>query len=181
MKTTVFVFHPNLTESKINSKMVEELLKNNIEVRNMYELYPDFKFDVEKEHKVMEETDRIVLQFPIYWYSSPALLKEWEDVILTHSWAYGSKGNVLHGKELVLAVTAGGDLDEYQHDGSVRYRLTELLRPFQATSDLIGTKFMEPFEVYSTETLVDEQRVEYSEKYVEYITRKNLEVLGERE
>ncbi|PST49908.1 hypothetical protein COO72_00505 [Bifidobacterium callitrichos] len=42
--------------------------------------------DVVAEQKLVEEHDRIVLQFPPYWYSSPAPLKEWEDKVL----AYGS-------------------------------------------------------------------------------------------
>ena len=181
MKTTVFLFHPDIKSSKINSLLADGASEQGIEVRNMYELYPNFKFDVEEEHKVVEKTDRIILQFPIYWYSSPSLLKEWQDVVLTHSWAYGSKGNVLHGKELVLAVTAGGELDEYQHGESVNYRLTELLRPFQATSDLIGTKFIKPFEVYDTENLTDEQRQQYKKEYVEYITKEELTILDARD
>lgn len=79
----------------------------------------------------------------MYWYSSPALLKQWEDDVLEYGWAYGSKGDALHGKELVIAVSPGED--NYDWDKFAKYHVTELLRPFQATSRLIGTKFVKPF------------------------------------
>ena len=181
MKTTVFLFHPNLKSSKINKKILAATEDSNIEVRDIYKLYPDFKIDVAREQKAMEEADRIVFQFPVYWYSSPALLKEWQDRVLTYGWAYGSTGKALHGKELILAVSAGGDKEEYQHEGSVKYRLTEILRPFQAMSHLVGLKYIKPFEVTSTETLTDEQREDFAKQYLAYITSDSLVQLGDHE
>lgn len=106
MKTTVFLFHPNFANSRVN-KALAAGLPGDIEVRNMYALYPDFQIDVAKEQAVMEESDRIVLQTPMYWYSGTPLLKKWEDDVLTYGWAYGSDGNALHGKELLVAITPG--------------------------------------------------------------------------
>lgn len=73
MKTTIFLFHPNLAESKINARMVKDI---NVEVRNIYALYPDGKIDVQKEQAALAKTDRIVFQFPMYWYSTPSLMKK---------------------------------------------------------------------------------------------------------
>ena len=56
----------------------------------MYDLYPDFKIDVAEEQKHLAAADRIILQFPFYWYSTPALLKQWQDDVLTYGWAFGS-------------------------------------------------------------------------------------------
>lgn len=107
MKTTVFLFHPNFANSRVN-KALAAGLPGDIEVRDMYALYPDFQIDVAKEQAVMEASDRIVLQTPMYWYSGTPLLKKWEDDVLTYGWAYGSDGNALHGKELLVAITPGG-------------------------------------------------------------------------
>lgn len=86
MKTLVLVFHPNLKgQSRVNAalaKAAEEL--PNVTVRDEYALYSDGKIDVAAEQKAAEEADRIVFQFPIFWFSSPALLKEWEDKVLEH-------------------------------------------------------------------------------------------------
>ena len=101
MKTTIFLFHPNFANSRVN-KAIAAGLPGDIEVRDMYALYPDFQIDVAKEQAVMEASDRIVLQAPMYWYSGTPLLKKWEDDVLTYGWAYGSDGNALQG-------TTGGD------------------------------------------------------------------------
>lgn len=65
MKTTVLLFHPNLPESRVNLALINGL-DDDIEVRDMYDLYPDFKIDVAAEQKVLLEADRVVLQFPMH-------------------------------------------------------------------------------------------------------------------
>jgi putative NADPH-quinone reductase len=85
MKTLVLVFHPDLTASRANRRLTEEMEKQaNVTVHHVYEAYPDENIDVAAEQKLLENHDRIVLQFPFYWYSSPSLLKKWEDAVLTY-------------------------------------------------------------------------------------------------
>src|SRR5689334_16079104 len=141
MKTMVLVFHPDLTNSRINRRLAEEMEKQpDVKVHRVYEAYPDGKIDVAAEQRLLEEHDRIVLQFPFYWYSTPPLLKKWEDEVLGYGWAYGSKGDKLHGKELMLALSAAGAEEYYTPTGRHKYTVHELLRPLQATSNLIGTR-----------------------------------------
>lgn len=59
MKTTVFLFHPNLATSRVNRALVAGL-SSDIEVRDLYQLYPDFKIDVAAEQQVLAKSDRIV-------------------------------------------------------------------------------------------------------------------------
>ncbi|MGM9905783.1 NAD(P)H-dependent oxidoreductase, partial [Lactobacillus sp.] len=115
MKTTIFLFHPDLTASKVNRALAAAASEAGFEVRDLYRLYPDWEIDVQAEQAAMEASDRIVLQFPMYWYSCPPLLKKWEDLVLEYGWAYGSTGTKLHGKELLLAVSPGAPADNYQH------------------------------------------------------------------
>lgn len=178
MKTTVLVFHPNWNQSRVN-KALADGLDQQIEVRNMYQLYPDFKIDVAKEHQVLEAADRIVLQFPMYWYSSPALLKQWEDEVLSHGWAYGSDGTALHGKELIIAVSPGAD--NYGRDDFAKYTVHELLRPFQATSRLIGTTYIKPFVTTGSMYLTDDQLAHQAQLYNEYLLNNHLPILGDFE
>src|SRR5690625_7830283 len=94
MKTLVLVFHPNLSESRGNLRLVEEIKKHpNATVHNVYEAYSDEKIDIQKEQQLVEEHDRIVLQFPFYWYSAPPLLKKWLEEVITYGWAYGTEGD----------------------------------------------------------------------------------------
>jgi len=169
MKPLVIVAHPNLTQSKVHKRWLQELQNHpEITVHNLFATYPNWIIDVAKEQQLLNEHDRIVLQFPFYWYSCPPLLKKWEDDILTYGWAYGSKGNALYGKELMLAVSTGGPQEAYQAGGMNNYAMSELLKPFQATSNLIGTRYLPAFifhgALQATETQVAQAAVEYLQR-----------------
>ncbi|KUP22565.1 NAD(P)H-dependent oxidoreductase [Paenibacillus sp. DMB5] len=182
MKTLVLVFHPDLSNSRVNRRLTEEMEKqDNVTVHRVYEAYPDEKIDVSVEQGLLEGHDRIVLQFPFYWYSTPSLLKKWEDVVLTYGWAYGSKGDKLHGKELLIAVSTGAAEDNYSSEGNFNYTVPELLRPLQATSNLIGTRFMTPYILYGVMQHLSDEELEQSAKdYIAYALNSELELLATR-
>ena len=84
MKTLVLVFHPHLEKSQVNRKLMDAANETgDVTVVDEYAAYPDFKINVEHEQELIETHDRIVLQFPFYWYSSPALLKQVSGVLFT--------------------------------------------------------------------------------------------------
>jgi putative NADPH-quinone reductase len=56
--------------------------QNNVTIHQLYAAYPDFRIDVKREQELLSLHDRMILQFPLYWYSTPALLKQWFDVVL---------------------------------------------------------------------------------------------------
>ena len=130
MQTLVTVVHPRFRSSRVNAALAAAAERTrDVTVRYLYDLYPDGRIDVAAEQAALTAVDRIVLQFPMYWYSSPALLKQWQDDVLTHGWAYGSTGRALAGKELLVAVSTGAD--DYGRGGS--YSVNE---PFATTGAL---------------------------------------------
>jgi glutathione-regulated potassium-efflux system ancillary protein KefG len=175
LKTLVIVAHPNLEQSKVNKAWMSRLLQEeNVTVHNLYAHYPTFDIDVEKEQQQLLEHDRIVLQFPFYWYSSPALLKQWQDVVLKYGFAYGSEGNKLHGKELMLVISTGGPALAYQAGGYNHYSMSELTRPFQATANLCGMHFLPTFLLQGMMTLNEERLKESTEALAAYVINPNL-------
>lgn len=173
MKTLVIVAHPNLDQSRINKCWVQELEKHDqITVHKLYDEYPNFAIDVEREQELLLEHDRIVLQFPLYWYSSPALLKKWQDEVLTYGFAYGSQGTKLHGKQLGLAISIGGPQDSYQAGGFNHYTISELTKPFQATSNFAGTKFLPTFTLYGANQVSDEDLEQSAKDYAAYVLKE---------
>ncbi|MGZ4107412.1 MAG: NAD(P)H-dependent oxidoreductase [Tumebacillaceae bacterium] len=170
MKVLVIVAHPNLAESRVNKRWVEELEKHpEITVHNLYKEYPNEVIDVAREQALCLEHDRIVFQFPFYWYSSPSLLKKWQDAVLTYGWAYGSTGTALHGKEFMLATSTGGPEVAYQAGGYNRYSMSELLKPFEATSNLIGTKLLPSFILHGIFQVGDEELEANAQAYANYV------------
>ena len=179
MRTLVLVFHPDMSASRVNRPLAAraESLGDDVTVRYMYDIYPDQKVDVAAEQAALEAADRIVLQFPMYWYSTPALLKQWEDDVLLYGWAYGSTGKALAGKELLVAVSTGGAGDAYSRKSSYGYTITELLRPLQATANMVQMTYLEPFTTTGTLTIADEALTQRVEDYAATLSSRDLPVL----
>lgn len=171
-KTLVIVVHPKLELSRINKRLAAELdSRENITVHRLYEVYPDEAIDVEHERQLLEAHNRIVLQFPFYWYSSPYLLKKWMDSVLLSGWAYGPGGDKLHGKELLIAISTGGVQDAYQAGGFHQFSYSELLRPFQATANRVGMVYKPPYIVSGIREVTDELLEKHAADYAAYIQK----------
>ncbi len=133
---------------------------------DLYSSYPNFLIDVEREQHLCNSHDVIVFQHPFYWYSTPSIIKEWQDLVLQHNWAYGSKGNFLKGKYFLQALTAGASDDAYQHDGEKKATISELLAPFQAMARLCQMKWIPPFAVLGVQRGMPENEIEqHAEAY----------------
>lgn len=154
MKTLIIVIHPDIKNSLINKKWIEELNKfpDKYVVHQLYEVYPDEKIDVLAEQKLVEQYSKIVFQFPYYWFNCPPLFKKWLDEVLTYGWAYGSKsGYKVSGKKIALAISLGADEHEYRPSEKYKYTLTELTRPFELTFEYVRADYQPLFAYYGIE------------------------------
>ncbi len=166
MKTVVLVVHPNLKDSRVNAALAQGIADlPNVEVRYLYDLYPDGKIDVAVEQAALTQADRIVLQFPMYWYSSPPLLKQWQDDVLTYGWAYGSKGKALLGKELMIAISLGAPEADYQVEGEMGHTVDEILLPFEIMANYTNMKYIKPFVTGGCLAIQTEQITAQVERY----------------
>lgn len=156
MKISHMVFHPDLSSSRVNRVWHSQILDSGKTTvsRDLYAEYPDFEIDVEREQELLLAHDRIVIQFPFYWYSATPLLKKWLDDVLTYGFAYGSQGDKLHGKDLQLIVSVGGQPKYYSGFG-IYATIHELLRPFEMTANLCGMTYQIPVWMYRADTVSD--------------------------
>jgi glutathione-regulated potassium-efflux system ancillary protein KefG len=134
--------------------MVREI-KNipGITLNDLYEHYPDFDIDVKREQTLLLGHDIIIFQHPFYWYSTPAIIKQWFDLVLEHGWAYGKNGHQLKGKYVCNAISCGGSEQAYQNGGRNRLTIRQFLAPVEQTVLLCQMKYLPPFVVYGTHTL----------------------------
>ncbi len=152
--------HPVMHKSRINKRLNEAIKDTEgITFHNLYESYPDFHIDVDREQQLLLEHDIIVWQHPFYWYSSPSLLKEWIDLVLQHGFAYGRKGTALQGKQVLSAITSGGRMEAYQSGGRNDYSIPQFLAPFNRTARLCNMDYLPPFVVHGTH-LLDEEGID---------------------
>jgi glutathione-regulated potassium-efflux system ancillary protein KefG len=149
MRTLVLVSHPTLATSKANARLTDAIGGlPGVVIRHLEALYPDGKIDIAAEQAAALAAERIVFQFPFYWYSTPPMLKRWQDEVLVFGWAYGPGGTKLAGKTLQLVLTAGGPESVYRHGGYNLYPVRELLRPLEVTAHLVGMRLAEPLILY---------------------------------
>ena len=120
---------------------------------------------MEAEQQRLLDHRLIILQFPMYWYSSPALLKEWLDMVWLHGFAHGRDGTRLRGKTMLAAITAGGDAAAYRPGGMNRFSVTEFLRPLEATAHLCGLTWTEPFIVHDSIQMTEASRQAVTRNY----------------
>ncbi|WP_025719920.1 NAD(P)H-dependent oxidoreductase [Paenibacillus sp. 1-18] len=154
MKTLVIVTHPSIETSVINKRWVEELKKypEKYTVHELHKVYPDGNIDAEKEQHFIESHSNLILQFPVYWFNSPPLLKKWLDDVFAYGWAYGSNGgDKLKNRKVALAVSAGSKKEDYSEEGRCRYTLEHLLSPFETTFLYCNADFRSFFAHYGTE------------------------------
>ncbi len=146
----VLFAHPVLERSRVNRRLVEAIRDlEGVTIRDLYEEYPTLSIDVKREQELLLAHDVVVFQHPFYWYSCPALLKEWQDLVLEHGWAYGKGGTHLRGKTTLNAVTTGGPEVAYAKGGYNRFTVRELLAPWDQTAYLCGMKYLAPFAVHA--------------------------------
>ena len=116
---------------------------------DLYADYPRFDINVDVEQERLLNHDVILFQFPLFWYSTPSILKEWQDIVLEHGFAYGTGGDKLAGKTMMLAITAAGPQEAYTRGGFQHYPLREFLRPLEQTARLCGMRFSTPYVLYA--------------------------------
>lgn len=160
-RVLVLFAHPSLDRSEVNSVLLRASHDvPGVTVVDLYQEYPTLHINIDREQERLREHDVIVFMFPLYWYSTPSILKEWQDLVLEYGFAYGEGGTALEGKQFLCALTAGGPEQAYCCDGYNQYSLRELLRPLEQTATLCGMRFLAPFALYGSRTALEEDRIE---------------------
>ena len=153
-KVLVVFVHPALEKSRVQKRLLKEATGVvGVEIHDLYEAYPDFQVHVRSEQELLAAHDVVVLQFPFFWYSTPALLKQWLDLVLEHGWAYGSGGHMLHSKRIATVISTGGGEGAYRPDGLNRFTVRQLLAPLEQTFHLCGAHFLAPLVIQGVHRL----------------------------
>jgi len=163
----VYFAHPGQRFSRTNVAMAHAARKvRDITFVDLYQDYPRHDIDVEREQDRLVAHDVIVFQFPLYWYSTPSLLKEWQDLVLQHGFAYGHDGDKLAGKILMLAISAGGPPEAYTPNGYQHYPLRAFLTPLEQTARLCKMRFATPYALYGALSAeADREIADHAEGY----------------
>jgi len=174
MKTLIILAHPNIVDSTVNKRWLEELKLNEslIKVHQLYLAYPDERIDVAREQDLLLEHQTIIFQFPFYWFSTPPLLKKWLDDVLAYGFAYGEnpENRKLSGKSIGFAISTGIGATDYSRSGRYFYTLDELLSPLFLTWKYVEASAHPAFTFSGVENGVTSDRLDKSAAaYIRYI------------
>lgn len=170
-KVLLIFAHPALEKSRIHAQLLRQLPRHpGFTFHDLYQHYPHFEIDVEREQHLLMMHDIIILQHPFYWYSAPALVKQWLDLVLEHNWAYGARGRKLEGKHLLSIISTGGTAQAYSPGGRNRFTIRTLLTPFEQTAHLCRMEYWPPFVVHGTHKLEQADIVLQAHAYGQLLT-----------
>lgn len=156
----VLYAHPSQHRSEANRPLFRQAKQTpGVTTVDLYAEYPRFNINIDREQQRLVDHDVIIFQFPLYWYSTPAILKEWQDLVLEYNFAYGKEGKALDGKLFLCALTAGGRHDAYQQGGYNHYTIKELLQPLEQMARLTCMQYLPPFTLFGSRTAQEEGRI----------------------
>lgn len=170
MRILILFAHPAFHKSHVNRILVDGLDHiENLTFHDLYEVYPDFDINIKQEQEFLSEHDCIIFHHPMFWYSVPALLKEWMDLVLQHGWAYGTNGNALKDKLFFNVITTGGPKEAFQLKGMHHHTLNELLLPISLTVQKCKMIELDPFVIHGTYGMDDNTIESYKKDYHELL------------
>lgn len=125
--------------------------------------------DIQEELDKLLWADLLILNFPIYWFSVPAILKGWFDRVLVSGKCYGGlrfydQGG-LADKKVLVTLTLGGRPHMFG-EGAVHGPLEDMLRPIlRGTLAYTGMQVLPPFVAWHVPYISDKERGEFLDQY----------------
>lgn len=136
--------------------------------------------DIQGELDKLLWADLLILNFPVYWFSVPAMLKGWIDRVLVSGVCYGGKRfydqGGLVGKKALLSLTLGGR-EHMFGQGAIHGPLEDMLRPLlRGTLAYVGCQVLEPFVAWHVPYISQDAREGFLAQY-----RQRLERIDEEQ
>lgn len=122
--------------------------------------------DVVAEQEKLRWADALVLQFPLWWFGMPAILKGWVDRVFVEGFAYGVRGDdgrtrrygdgVLAGTRALVVTSAGGPQPVFGPRG-INGPVDDLLFPLlHGTLFYAGAQVLPPLLLAGADRFTDE-------------------------
>ena len=166
--TLIIMSHPDVAQSTSQQFLLAAVKgEEQIQIRHLESILAkqeDNHFDKTIERAFLQEADKIIFQFPLYWYQCPSVMKQWMDEVLTLNLSQKDTK-----KEFGIVVTVGAKKDRYTAGGSVGFGIEELLRPYQAFANQLGWNYQTPFVIYQFQYLPETQKQQLLVDYLYYL------------
>jgi NAD(P)H dehydrogenase (quinone) len=133
--------------------------------------------DIAAEQDKVVAADLLILQFPLWWFGPPAILKGWFDRVFARGFAYlpGRKYDtgMMRGKRAMISLTTGTSADTYAPDGIDGPLLNILWPMHNGMLRYVGYDVLEPNVVFMPGRISDTERKAALDRYAERL--RNLD------
>lgn len=178
LKTLVIVSHPEINNSQTQQFLMQGAKMQDVTWHHVEELA---EIDVAKEQALLKENDRIIFQFPLYWYAAPEGLKHWEDEVLTRNFVYGDGDDNLSDKEFGIVVSTGMPLKEFRRGGSENITIDQIMAPYYAIADRAKMNILSTFTIAQFQYMDEQQQMQLFIDYQRFLTQKYPDTLNSRQ
>lgn len=134
-----------------------------------------FSKELQEEMDALANAEVLILNFPLWWFGLPAILKGWIDRVLAYGFAYGGEYGMYQDgrfkeKKAFLSFTTGTPAAAYSLTGFHKREMNDLLRNMQeGMLGLIGFEVLPPFIGYGVSRISQEERTAILTKYKQYL------------
>lgn len=168
---SILYAHPYSLYSRVNQFLLQSVQHwPDVKIANLYEQYPDFYIDIQAEQQRLQQSDVIVLQYPMQWSLPPALMVQYLEKVLQFGWAYGNDDagatQQLAGK--TLWVVANGIMTA--EDAVMDMQHLAVLKPLQALAAHCGMQWAAPLLIPHQQKLSDDDLAQLAIHYQHALT-----------
>lgn len=162
-------FQPVATAEDFKKVQNKTYLKYQVEQAKTHTNQTGYADDIEREQRKLDAADLVILQFPLWWFSVPAILKGWVDRVFAAGYCYGG-GQIFEtarfaGKEAMISVTTGG-LEETFTKGGRYGDIHDILHHIQhGMLAFTGFTVLEPFVVHGPARIGADRRQYHLDRF----------------
>jgi NAD(P)H dehydrogenase (quinone) len=171
-------WNPVASEKDFKKRSQEDYLVYALEQREGFK-HNQLADDIQGELEKLQWCDLLIFNFPIYWFSVPAILKGWIDRVFVSGYCYGGKRfydqGGLKGKKGMLTFTLGGR-EHMFGDDAIHGDMNTILRPIlRGAMAYVGLTVLPPFIGWHVPYITDEARTDLLKSYKDRL--KNIDSL----
>jgi NAD(P)H dehydrogenase (quinone) len=166
-------FEPRSDAGNFIARSQPDFLKLQVEEQFASETH-GFAADIEGELQKLEAADLLILQFPLWWFGLPAIMKGWVDRVFAMGRVYGQGHSYatgrFRGKRAMLSLTTGGPAQAYLPDG-FNGDMASILRPLhRGILQFVGFDVLQPAIHYGVAHVDDATRRVWLAQYAERLS-----------